>query len=309
MSRSNETFAPLSIIVAQNNKERTELPLVVGPDHLEDPGQSIIGKRGRKQGHGLHEVEAARSIGRPTSRDDGHLGSGVKTLNVNGGVGVGGLVDAGKLLHDCNPDASLKRDRVTHTNSLESGWQLSGAVALEEAGIHIPDLLRCVDGAHSNDQDSLTSRTTTNWVGDKHDVIVEVGAVDVEHQLDEIVDLFLGSLLPVLVAEIAWQTLATHNGHAILFGPIQDPIVELGTGREPVLGGADLMIVLALEVGQAIVVTTNRLLHDYKLLIGDLHRDLKSTDGLIEEVEDVVQARNWSQENATGHQVLAAEAG
>ena len=69
------------------------------------------------------------------------------------------------------------------------------------------------------------------------------------------------------------------------------------------------MIVPALKIGQTIVVKTYSLLHDHKLLIRNLLRDPEGADGLIEKEEDVVQPRNWGQEDAAGHQVLAAEAG
>ena len=82
-----------------------------------------------------------------------------------------------------------------------------------------------------------------------------------ESGLDQIIDLSLGCNLPIAIPEITRQTLEPQDGHAVLLRPVEDPVVELGAGGKPELGLAAEVVMLALKVREAVVVTTNGFLN------------------------------------------------
>lgn len=237
-------------------------------NHLEDPGKILVSQSSRKRCNCLKVGVSTRTIGRPTGWDDSQDWSGVMPTHTNGGRRVGRLVVAGKLLQDRDPDAGLKSDLVTDTDAFENGRELDRALVPEKAGVQLPDTLGSVDRAHLNVEHSLASGAVSDGVVHIDNVIINVRAVGVENQLDEVVDLLLGSLLPLTLTEVSREPLESQNRQPIFLRPVEHPVVELSVGGEPQLGPRRKVAVLTLEIGQAIVVTTNGFLHNPKLMVG-----------------------------------------
>ena len=70
----------------------------------------------------------------------------------------------------------------------------------------------------------------------------------------------------------------------------------------------DEVAVAALKVSETIIVTSHGLMNMNVLNIQRRRKEVETVAGLIEDVKKIVQAGNWGEEGAVGHQILATKA-
>ena len=75
-----------------------------------------------------------------------------------------------------------------------------------------------------------------------------------------------------------------------------------------VVDALDEVAVAALKVSETIIVTSHGLMNMNVLNIQGSRKEVETVAGLIEDVKKIVQAGNWGEEGAVGHQILATKA-
>ena len=130
----------------------------------------------------------------------------------------------------------------------------------EKAGKHFPQLLGGVDAVHPHVVSSGAVGIGTERIDHMHDFEVKTGAIGMENKLDGFGHLPLDGHWPLLTSHVGqmWQTF---DDDPILLTPVAGPIVKLGIGGKLRIGLELKSHVAVLQVGHAVLMVTNLLLH------------------------------------------------
>ena len=134
---------------------------------------------------------------------------------------------------------------------------------------------------------------------------VDSGLVQMENVLDEVSNLSASCTMP-----LAWRHLEpwqTPDSEPVLLGPVQHPVIELRIGGHLEVDLALELVMTIFDECHAIIMVSNILTN-----LGELGLTaqtwLGQNDlGLIEQMEDVVEARDRVKEHAVRHKILARE--
>ena len=136
----------------------------------------------------------------------------------------------------------------------------------------------------------------------------EMDLVDVEHELDDVGGLLLGSDLP-LAAALLSQARCTLNSQPVFLIPIGDPIMKLGIRGDPKVYATIQASMALLNEGKTVIMTSAGLLNTTELNIRSCDETLHDELSLIEQVEDEMKAGDGSEMHAIGIELLGDEAG
>ena len=90
--------------------------------------------------------------------------------------------------------------------------------------------------------------------------VLKAGAIDLEHELEQVNDLPTSSDLPLTLASNS-QPRETENGEPVLIGTVDEPIPGLGVGSDPGVALDGEMVVTTFQICKPIVMKPDRLLH------------------------------------------------
>ena len=128
-----------------------------------------------------------------------------------------------------------------------------------------------------------------------------------QHQLDHVSNLPPSGILPLSIGHLR-QTWQTSDNEPVLLRSVGDPVVELGVDGDLAADSLLKLLVPAFQEHHPVLMMTNGLLDLIELsCAGHISRGQLEV-GLVEEMEHVMKARDWGQENSIRHQVLTGEA-
>ena len=280
---------------------------MMSADALEDPGQGVIRKVRWERCASLNEVELLRSVSRAPGWGGNQHRSRLEALDLGGGTWVRGDELLSELMKNGDPDPGSQCNLVTNTDPAHSRWQLDRIVLPEKSGEKLPDPGRRGHRAHLDVVNCAGAGTVLDGVTHEQDGEVQPDTVSGQDLPEEAGNLLSSSLLPFTREHLA-QSRETHDGHPVLLSSVDNPIVEL-----QVLGDLDVDIVLegpvpGLEIGQAIIMLANGFLNMDELDLRGSGFECQDGLGLVEQVEDIMKARNRGQMDTVRREVLADEA-
>ena len=128
--------------------------------------------------------------------------------------------------------------------------------------------------------------------------------VGLKHETEHLFDLTLSLNLPVLLGQAGGQPGQAGDGQPVLLGLVSHPVIELGISNGLEIHSMGEIHLAVLQISDSVIVTSNGLPAQGNLLDGGRPQRSQSCDGLIEQMDDVMQPRNDSKMNTVWCKIL-----
>ena len=198
--------------------------LLIG-DNLEDLGEVLVRKRGRKNRHCLHERIGALTTVGVLRRDGDQNRTGNEPLHLVERARVRLGVDPAELMQDGDPDLGVRGNLVADRDPLQWRWASQRTVMPKEAGEQVPDARTRMHRIHPDIEGRWAAGLESMRVGDVQNLKVQVGTIGMQDELDDVRDLPPRVVLPVTAVVQARQA---GDHHPVLLGAVDHPVRELG---------------------------------------------------------------------------------
>ena len=127
-------------------------------------------------------------------------------------------------------------------------------------------------------------------VGNVEDGEVQINTLGLQDGVQELVDLPLGSYLPVAPREIAGDPLEADNGEPVLLGPVDHPVGKLGVAGNLEVTRSGQLTVAVLQENQTIIVVTHRFLNMIQTRVRIARGQSNGDLCLVKEMKNIMKA-------------------